>query len=386
MYEKRNGLRILVVSPWGAEGGYSGPVTLQGRMFGTLVQDHGVDVHLVYRERDEETMPNWAAKKTALIKTNNASFSPAFQLLWAARLYAYLLRWSNHYDLIHFQGAYMPNILGALSLRAKTAFVLMPVLENGDLKLSGSPLVRRFKKLIYRSVVAKASLGLALSTGISAELTNLGMPSDRIQTINNIVDVNKFKRSTKSTFMPQDEIRIGFVGKLNSKKRPDLVLEAIQKLRARGINARGVFVGPFESQVFENSFRRSVAALGVAESVEITGFVTDPSEYMNDRMDIFVLPSSAEGLPGALVEAMSSGLPSIVTDVGGMKKVVVDAEAGIIVAQTSDSIVSAILSFQLDPAQWKRMSKAAREFASSNFTSEMMANQYIAQIDRLAVI
>jgi glycosyltransferase involved in cell wall biosynthesis len=93
----------------------------------------------------------------------------------------------------------------------------------------------------------------------------------------------------------------------------------------------------------------------------------------------FVLPSRSEGLPIALLEAMSAGLPVVVTDLDGMDDVVQRGEDGFLVpVEDARALANAILKLLSDPARARQMGIAARKHVMENYTEDIMGEQYLA--------
>ena len=107
--------RVLVVSPWGLAGGYSGPVTLMNRLF-RAVAATGVDVDVLYRDRGTEVTPGWPRQTTALLSTAGGRFGAVEQLRWAWAVTRHLRVHRADYDTIHFHGCYLLNLLPVLAV------------------------------------------------------------------------------------------------------------------------------------------------------------------------------------------------------------------------------------------------------------------------------
>jgi glycosyltransferase involved in cell wall biosynthesis len=117
----------------------------------------------------------------------------------------------------------------------------------------------------------------------------------------------------------------------------------------------------------------------IDDSVIFAGFVDQATIAKTLRAsDIFVLPSFAEGIPVALMEAMAMGVPVIATYVGGVIELVVDQRTGLMVSP-SDSVglASAIARYIDDEAFRQTIAKNAREKIESEFNTE-------DQVDKLA--
>lgn len=124
--------------------------------------------------------------------------------------------------------------------------------------------------------------------------------------------------------------RIAWAGRLAGEKRLGDLLGAVASLRVRGRPIELLIVGDGpERRALENRAER----LGLSEAIEWTGYVGDPSEYVNRlrSADMFVLPSRAEGVPKVLVEAMAAGLPVIATRSGAVADVCGDGSRGLLV-------------------------------------------------------
>lgn len=114
------------------------------------------------------------------------------------------------------------------------------------------------------------------------------------------------------------------VGALIPTKQMHVVIEAAARLRERlpGLRAAIVGEGPLEAEL-----RALAAERGVADAVDFLGFRRDVEAVYRDAR-AFVLASRYEGLSIALLEAMASGLPAFVSDVGELRDAVRDGENG----------------------------------------------------------
>ena len=117
--------------------------------------------------------------------------------------------------------------------------------------------------------------------------------------------------------------------------------------------------------------------LGIRQSVKLLGMSDNVGHWLN-RADVFVLASVSEGLPISLLEAMSAGIPAIVTDAGGMPEVVNASGGGLVVPQSQpDALAKAIVSLARTRERLPAMGRAAQEHYLRHFTLERMAEQYM---------
>jgi len=153
-----------------------------------------------------------------------------------------------------------------------------------------------------------------------------------------------------------DEVLALTVANLRSEKGYDVLLEAARLAMAGGAPVRFFSVGrgPLEAELAE-----AADAAGLAGHFRFLGTRTDTPRLMVGA-DIFVLPSHQEGLPVALMEAMSAGLPVVATTVGGVPDVITDGVEGLLVPPgRADALADAVSRLARDPAQRGRLADAS---------------------------
>ncbi|MFK0195519.1 glycosyltransferase [Kitasatospora sp. NPDC090308] len=156
--------------------------------------------------------------------------------------------------------------------------------------------------------------------------------------------------------LPPEALVVGTVGNLTAKKDQATLLAAFAMLRGREPDARLVLVGsgPLEAEL------RARAGDGVL----FAGTRADVPELL-PGWDVFCLSSRQEGLPVALMEAMASGLPSVVTGVGGVPEILDDGVEGRLVPPGDPAALAAALGELTGPGARERMGAAARRRAES---------------------
>ena len=110
------------------------------------------------------------------------------------------------------------------------------------------------------------------------------------------------------------------VGRLDTQKDPQLMLQAFARQCAAGRKLELLFVG---DGVLRSGLEQEAVKLGIGQHVHFLG-LRAPSEIAGflRAADVFALSSAYEGMPMALLEALGSGLPAVVTDVGEVRRVV----------------------------------------------------------------
>jgi glycosyltransferase involved in cell wall biosynthesis len=152
----------------------------------------------------------------------------------------------------------------------------------------------------------------------------------------------------------------GFAARLEEGKGPLVLLDALAKVnRERPLAVvRIAGMGP---QLLDVKAR--VRDLELREACELVGHYSDPqlrSAFMNS-LDVFVLPSFAEGTPNGVIEAMAHGIPVIASNVGGIPDII-DADSGILVPPgDAAALADAMAALANDPKRRNEMGAAARE-------------------------
>jgi glycosyltransferase involved in cell wall biosynthesis len=166
---------------------------------------------------------------------------------------------------------------------------------------------------------------------------------------------------------------VGTVGRFDPIKNLPLLVESIAYCANEIGTLRGVLVG--DGPELE-AIRRLIAERGLTERVVLAGFRAD-ARCIIQCLDLFVISSFSEGTSMALLEALSSGVPVVVTAVGGNTEVVDNPPCGWIVP--SDSLVDMAASIREaanDSNKCRGFSRAAKARFDARFTLDAMLNRY----------
>lgn len=131
-----------------------------------------------------------------------------------------------------------------------------------------------------------------------------------------------------------------FLGRLDARKSPDVLLRASREVLKRFPETKVVFGG--DGEVEKN--KRLAEALGIADRCEFCGWVTgDEREALFEHAAVYCLPSKNEGMPMSVLEAMARGIPTIATSVGGIPQVIRDGVNGYLMPVDDESKLSGLL-------------------------------------------
>lgn len=158
---------------------------------------------------------------------------------------------------------------------------------------------------------------------------NFGIPARSIHVIPNGIDSDALAEPFTASELRfrlglgANSIVLGSVGRLDRVKGYERLIEVMPDL-CTDLNVVLLLVGEGPCR---EELERLAQDLGVVNQVVFAGFLSDAQRYLG-VFDVFVLPSRNEGLSIALLEAMASGVPVLVTDVGENRRVIDDGRAG----------------------------------------------------------
>lgn len=259
--------------------------------------------------------------------------------------------------------------------------------DVGD--LDGSSSRNRSVRRLFRPFVHQY---IALSRHQLDYLTAaVGVDPARLNHVCNGVDTDHFTPRVEGTpsalpegFAPPGSLVIGSVMRMQTVKAPLDLVHAFLALRDRQpelfpqLRLMLVGDGPLRDAV-----RQLLAESGAAGQAWLTGARDDIPALMA-AMDLFVLPSLAEGICNTILEAMACGLPVIATNVGGNPDLVQDGETGTLVPPgRPDILAEQMLAYAGDPVRRRSEGQAARVRAETEFSMDAMVNGYTRIYARL---
>lgn len=204
-------------------------------------------------------------------------------------------------------------------------------------------------------------------------------PLHRIKVIHNGIDCSSMnpaidKRAKRQELRLSETCRIiGTAARLNSIKNIPMMLRSFKLVLQQVQNTCLVIAGQGEE---EEHLKMMAQKLGIANHVKFIGLRFDLPEIYQ-LFDIFLLTSFSEGISVTLLESMASGIPSVVTDIGGNREVVVNNETGYLVPVDDDQLMAQrICELQHDGDKASRIGLMARGRVVSDFSIQKMMDAY----------
>jgi len=235
-----------------------------------------------------------------------------------------------------------------------------------------------FKKKVFRKIFpCWGQKVIAISESVKEHLMkDFAVREEDIRVIYNGIDMENLKATSSN--LPAEEKKnfglgegpvVGILARLSDVKGHIYLIEAMKNVLEKLPHAQLLIVGEGKMQ---KELVALVNRLGIEKNVFFMPSVNDTKEVLS-IMDLFVMPSLKEGLGLALMEAMSSGLPVIGSDVGGIKSLIQDGYNGLLIKPAdSQGLARAIMELLQTPERAKNLGRNARIFINQNFSQEKM--------------
>jgi glycosyltransferase involved in cell wall biosynthesis len=181
--------------------------------------------------------------------------------------------------------------------------------------------------------------------------------------------------------VPADVPILGLVGHLVAQKQPHRAVDVLKDVLSREQPAHLVIVGDGPVRPAVEQYVRSAR---LEHAVTFLGQRSDV-EHIFGGIDLLLLTSDAEGIPGAVIEAQMTGCPVISFPVGGIKEIVEDGVSGVVVDQPSVSLMGeAVVKLFRDDTARLAMGEAARR-RTPDFSMTKTADVYAERFGDLVM-
>lgn len=230
----------------------------------------------------------------------------------------------------------------------------------------------------------------ANSASVAEFYRDVGVQPDLISVIPNGIKVPAENANSADTasrdqirqelgLMPTDRV-VCFAGRLARQKRlPDLIW-SFQLLHQLVENAKLVLIGdgPERDRLAELAVK-----LGCRDKIVFAGHRMDAYKLMAG-MDVFCLPSEFEGMSNSLMEAMSLGLPVVVSDIAANRELVTHEQTGLVFPLgKSPEMTKALRQLLTDDSLAKRLALAARQLLVKHHSVEQLVSRHVQLYERL---
>jgi glycosyltransferase involved in cell wall biosynthesis len=239
---------------------------------------------------------------------------------------------------------------------------------------------RLFAPWLYNRAVDAVA---AISEGVADALARAGIARERITLVSSGVDCEQFAPATanqraaarEAYGLGANEIAIGSIGALVERKGHRILIDALGRMAFEAAHLRCFIAG---SGPLRPALEAQISDHQITAKVQLLGPLDDPRVLLN-ALDIFVMPSLAEGLGVAALEAMASGLPVVGSSVGGLQEAILDSETGLLLRPgDADAVADAISALMLNSSLRVSMGLAGRRRAVERFSMGGMVSKTLA--------
>ncbi len=236
-------------------------------------------------------------------------------------------------------------------------------------------ITRTINKLTFNSQTHT----VAVSNDVANSIQQSIKPRIPVQTILNGVNTDRFQRNSHKRTSLRDQLNIkphqiliGTIAVFRFQKRLKEWISVFKKTHQQFPEIRAVIIGdgPLKAEILEH-----LNVEGVADFIIMPGLQTDVLPWLS-AIDIFMMTSSFEGLPIALLEAMSMECAVVSTQAGGIKEVIRDGTDGF-TKSVEDwySLTEPLANLIKNPNLLKEMGTNARNRALHSFSMQVMVQQ-----------
>jgi glycosyltransferase involved in cell wall biosynthesis len=271
-------------------------------------------------------------------------------------------------DLVH---AHLPSV----GIAARLAAGQTPVIYTEHNSVSSyRPLTRALNKLTY----GRNAAVVAVSEHVAGKVAAYSGPRP-IMIPNGVavrVDLSRGSLVRESLGLTSDSPLVVHVGNIRPGKGHENLIAAARVIATERPEVRIVSIGAEKVDGDLERLRQSIRVRGLDPHIRLLGQRADAISY-TVAATVYVNPSSVEGLPVALLEAMALARPVVATAAGGVPQVVIDGQTGLLVEPDNpEALAAAILRMLLEPEEAARMAKAGSELVESTFGLEAMVRSY----------
>ena len=224
--------------------------------------------------------------------------------------------------------------------------------------------LRRYEKVI------------CVSTDLVDACLGAGVRRDRCLLLENGIDLGDYQRrrgaaEARAELGLPNRQTIGAVGRLAAEKGFDILIRAVDRLLATGLDVQLLIAG---DGPHAGSLKELIATLGRGDRIELIGHRGDLTA-LYEAMDVFALSSYREGLPNVLLEAMAMRVPVVATRVNGVPRLIAhDVSGALVTAGSVDELEASLRRVLGDGHLQERYASAGRDVIEARFSfAERMA-------------
>jgi len=294
--------------------------------------------------------------------------------------------WVNicHYDLIHVHAlfSYTCTVTMVIANYHHTPYILTPhgLLCHWSLQQA------RLKKRLYLNLIEYYNLNQAKAIHFTdqqeqEEVKSLKLSPKTVEIPLGIEPVTTIKDASNKLRhwleIPQNTPIILFLSRLHPKKGLDYLIEALGKLRS-DLSFHLIIAGDGDD-TYKQILNQYLEKSNLAERTHLVGFVEgEKKALLLQGSDLFALTSHSENFGIVVLEALSAGLPILLTPGVALAQTIKKYQLGYVADLDSNRIAEVIQQFLKNPQQGKEMGKRGKAFVQQNYSWDQIALKMIS--------
>ena len=278
-------------------------------------------------------------------------------------------------DIVCFQDP-VSSFFSILFLKARRTEVKIIVETHGDfietLSLEKNlVLPRLYKKLFYimgKYSIGKSNIIRAVSSSTEQQVLDIDS-SKSVVRFPAWIDFKDFQNIEPKP-LSKDKFNILFIGSVTDRKKPHMIIEAIQRINDKSYHLS--IVGPAPNEKYFKELKDLIDKSDLQNQVSLIGPVDRESvkDYYSTS-NLMILPSISEGLARVIFESQVAMCPVLVTDAPGMSDIVIDGQTGYVFKSNNlDSLSLKIEYIKNNYDEASLVAKNAKGFILSNYSED----------------
>lgn len=226
---------------------------------------------------------------------------------------------------------------------------------------------------------------VAISSDCLSAYQKANLPSEKCLFIPNGVDVEKCKplkiqqkfALKKSMGLSEDEMVISYLGQISRRKGVHKIIAALKNIASEKLNFQCYLIGPLVDENYFSNLKKQIRQNDLDTYFVFPGQIRNSQTYLQIS-DLFAFPSEREGLPNALLEAMSCGLPCVASNISGCNDIIQHGRNGFLFEPDDIASLSKYLAMLAgDKYLRKRIGAKARQTIIEKYSLEKIVSLYL---------
>ncbi|WP_315784721.1 hormogonium polysaccharide biosynthesis glycosyltransferase HpsP [Fischerella sp. JS2] len=304
----------------------------------------------------------------------------------------WLNRYAQEFDVAHIHALFSPisSAAAAICRQQKLPYILRPLgtLDPADLQK------KKYLKQIYAAILECGNIANAAALHFTSVQEAKISERFGVATQDLVIPLGVIPPKQDGENLVRQQFGIAanlplvlFMSRIDPKKGLSLLIPALEKLLAEGLNFHFVLAGTNpQDPVYEQKIKSQIDNSTLRSHTSITGFVTgELKSSLLQAADLFVLPSYYENFGIAVAEAMVAGTPVVISDQVHICQQVHESQSGWVTTTDVLALTESLRTALQNPAECQRRGLNAKEYALHNYSWDAIARQIIQAYKQILV-